>query len=40
MLKADFFVYEKTFNVVDRISLDFVTKENGCGRLEYKLYSN
>lgn len=29
MLKADLFVYDNHVNIIDRINLDFETKENG-----------
>lgn len=29
MLKAGLFVYDNHVNIIDRINLDFVTKENG-----------
>lgn len=40
MLKAAFF-YDNYFNIIDSgLNLDFVTKENGCSRLEWKVYKS
>lgn len=41
MLKTYLFIYNNSVNIIDsRINLDFVTKENGNSRLEYKVYDN